>query len=341
MLTTQSGPISGPEVWSGASLRDRTDWITHLDAADAAELAGAVAALKAAGVPDMGFDKTDFRIPRMAQRLQTVRDALEGGRGFALLRGLPIADYSDADARLLFWGLAQHLGDPQGQDGAGNRMHSVTNTGMRVEPGNSVRSFQTDDELTFHNDGGDAFMLLCLRTAQSGGMSKLVSVAHLYNEVLRRRPDLITTLQEPYHFDTRGQHPTGLKIQSVPILNFHAGRLSALYKRRYLRLAQENPDVPRLTTAQQQAIDLVESLCNDPDVQLNFYMEAGDIQIANNYSVLHARSKYEDVDDPAKRRHLLRAWLTLPNGRPLPAVFGMTREFAASYAARQDESLPA
>ncbi|NYE25344.1 TauD/TfdA family dioxygenase [Pigmentiphaga litoralis] len=360
MLTTQSGslhggpsagalhagsvhinpgsPLAGPEVWSGASLRDRTDWITHLTPAEIAELAQAVAALKSAGTPDMGFDASDFRIPLVAKRLAEVRDTLEGGRGFALLRGLPMADYSDADARLLFWGLAQHLGDPQGQDGAGNRMHSVTNTGMRVEPGNSVRSFQTDDELTFHNDGGDAFMLLCLRPAKSGGMSKLVSVAHLYNEVLRRRPDLVATLQEPFHFDTRGQHPTGLKIQSVPILNFHEGRLSALYKRRYLRLAQENPDVPRLTPAQQDAIDLIESLCNDPDVQLNFYMEAGDIQIANNYSVLHARSKYEDREDPAQRRHLLRAWLTLPNGRPLPKVFGLTREFSQSYVSRHGGS---
>src|SRR6201999_3716379 len=117
----------------------------------------------------------------MAHRFDIVRGELEGGRGFALLRGLPIDRYSPEDARLLFWGLSQHLGEPQEQDGAGNRMHSVTNTGMRVEKTNNVRSFQTDDELTFHCDGGDAFMLLCMKTAKSGGISKLVSAAHLYN----------------------------------------------------------------------------------------------------------------------------------------------------------------
>ncbi|VCU70409.1 Taurine catabolism dioxygenase TauD, TfdA family [Pigmentiphaga humi] len=327
-------PLTGPEVWTGSSLAGRTDWIWRLDRAETDELAATVAACKARGLAPAAFGPEDFPIPRMAARLERVREELEGGRGFALLRGLPIADYSDDDARILFWGLSVHLGDPQEQDGAGNRMHSVTNTGLKVSNDNSVRSYQTDDELTFHNDGGDAFMLLCLRTARSGGVSKLVSVAALYNEVLRRRPDLVDVLQQPYHFDTRGQHRGGLRIQSVPILNFFEGKLSALYKRRYLRLAQELPDVPRWTQAEAQAIELVEEICNDPQVQLSFSMEPGDIQIGNNYSVLHARTKYQDHDDPAQRRHLLRAWVTLPNGRPLPEVFRQTREFGTSYERR-------
>src|SRR5437868_8530439 len=228
---------------------------------------------------------------------------------------------------MVFWALAVHLGDPQGQDRLGNRMHSVTNTGLRVDSTNAVRSYQTDDELTFHNDGGDAFMLLCLKTAKSGGVSKLVSVAKVYNEVLTRRPDLVEILQEPFYFDTREQHPTGLKVQISPIFNFFDGRLSALYKRRYLLSAQRFAEVPRLTEAQEQAVQLIEDICNDPKIQLTFYMQPGDVQMANNYSVLHARSKYEDHEDPAERRHLLRAWLTLPNGRKLPAPFELTREF--------------
>lgn len=76
--------------------------------------------------------------------------------------------YSLEEARMVFWAMAVHLGDPIGQDRIGNRMHSVTNTHQRVEGSNEVRSYQTDDELTFHNDGGDAFMLLCLRTAKAG-----------------------------------------------------------------------------------------------------------------------------------------------------------------------------
>jgi hypothetical protein len=56
--------------------------------------------------------------------------------------------------------------------------------------------------------------------------------------------------------------------------------------------------------------------------------------MANNYAVLHARSKYEDFDEPERRRHLFRAWVTLPNGRALPPAFATTREFGTSYARR-------
>ncbi|MDO9438656.1 TauD/TfdA family dioxygenase [Hydrogenophaga sp.] len=333
--------LNGPEVWSGAGMNHRTDWIQHVEPVEVDEIDAMLKAHRGGTAVLTEMTRDQFPMPRLARRFSAIRGELEGGRGFALLRGLPVQRYSLEEARLLFWAMALHLGDPQGQDKQGNRMHSVTNTGLRVDSTNSVRSYQTDDELTFHNDGGDAFMLLCLKTARSGGVSKLVSVATLYNEVMKRRPDLVGVLQQPFHFDTREQHPTGLKVQSSPILNFFEGRLSALYKRRYLLAAQRFPEVPRLTDAQTEAVQLVEDICNDPAVQLSFSMQPGDVQIGNNYAVLHARTKYEDFDDPAERRHLLRAWVTLPNGRPLPPPFEWTREFRTSYLARHGETADA
>jgi hypothetical protein len=336
-MSVESGmkqEFTGPGVWSGAELNSRKDWILHFSPAEIQEIDAMVQSLRERKGDITALTRADFSLPAMTCRFESIRSELEGGRGFALIRGLPVQRYSVEENRLLFWALAVLLGDPQGQDAAGNRIHSVTNTQKRVETTNDVRSFQTDDELTFHNDGGDAFMLLCLKTAQSGGMSKLVSVEKLYNEVLKRRPDLIEVLQQPFHFDTREQHPTGLKVQSCPILNFFGGRLSVLYKRRYLLAAQRFPEVPRLTQAQEDAVQLVETICNDPSVQLSFYMEPGDVQIANNYAVLHARTKYQDHDDPAERRHLFRAWVTLPNGRALPPAFALTREFRTSYLSR-------
>lgn len=329
--------LNGSDVWDGIELSKQTDWIQHIEPEEILELDAMLESTRNRKVALTEIKRSDFSLPRLARRLDSVRLELEGGKGFALIRGLPVERYSLEDSQIVFWALAVLLGDPQEQDRAGNRIHSVTNTNKRVEESSEVRSYQTDDELTFHNDGGDAFMLLCLKTAKSGGMSKLVSVAKIYNEVLRRRPDLIDVLQEPFHFDTREQHPMGLKVQSCPILNFFEGRLSALYKRRYLLAAQRFPDVPRLTKAQEEAVQLIETICNDPMVQLSFYMDPGDVQIANNYSVLHARSKYEDHDDLSARRHLLRAWLTLPNGRPLPPAFALTREFRTSYLSRHVE----
>ncbi|MCK9509371.1 MAG: TauD/TfdA family dioxygenase [Pigmentiphaga sp.] len=333
-MNTQRHRLTGREVWNAASFGSEADWVWQLEPQEIDEMLSAVEQGKAKGLVPTQFLKSELPMPRIEARMEQVREELEEGRGFALLRGLPVNKLSDDEARILFWGLSMALGVPEEQDASGQVMHSVTNTGLKVEKNNSVRSYQTDDELTFHNDGGDGFMLLCLRTALSGGVSKLVSVSTIYNEVLRQRPDLLELLEAPWDFDTRGQHPHGLQIQRVPILNFHAEKLSILYKRRYLLLAQEKEEVEKWTQAHHEAIALIEAICNDPANQHQFTMKPGDIQIGNNYSVLHSRTKYQDHDDPAQRRHLLRAWVTLPNGRALPPAFASAREFAASYARR-------
>jgi hypothetical protein len=142
-------------------------------------------------------------------------------------------------------------------------------------------------------------------------------------------------LQQPFAFDARAQQASGKpRVQAVPILCHHAGRMHAIYKRAYIHLAQRFEEVPRLTTAQVEAMDLVDALCNDPDFHLSFEMEPGDIQFGSNHAVLHSRTEYVDHADPAQKRHLLRTWLTLPNGRPLPPEYAETREFSHTYARR-------
>ncbi len=44
-------------------------------------------------------------------------------------------------------------------------------------------------------------------------------------------------------------------------------------------------------------------------------LEPGDLQLANNNVVLHSRNGFEDFEDPAQRRKLLRLWLQMPNAR--------------------------
>jgi hypothetical protein len=46
-------------------------------------------------------------------------------------------------------------------------------------------------------------------------------------------------------------------------------------------------------------------------------LEQGDMQFLNNHVMIHSRTQFEDHDEPARKRHLLRLWLSIPNGRPL------------------------
>jgi hypothetical protein len=327
-------PISGPTVWTGAELSKSEQWITRLTACDITEISNAVASVEARNLELFSITKADFPLPTLGARIAALRNEIEGGRGFAILRGLPVNQFTFAANQKIIWGLSVHLGLPEPQDFLKNLMHSVTNTGKRVETSESTRGYETDDELRFHNDGGDAFMLLCLKTAREGGISKLMSVGTLFNAILARRPDLAEVLQQPFYFDARAQNPLAKKVQIVPVFVEHEGLLNVLYKRRYIETAQRFDDVPRLTPLQREALDLFDKMCADPTLHLAFTMEPGDIQIGNNYALLHSRTSYQDHDDVSLRRHLLRVWLTLENGRPLPDVFAETREFGHSYARR-------
>ena len=44
----------------------------------------------------------------------------------------------------------------------------------------------------------------------------------------------------------------------------------------------------------------------------------GDVQFLNNWVTLHSRRAYEDWPEAARKRHLLRLWLSDAEGRPVP-----------------------
>lgn len=332
--TLLNNPVNHASVWKGADLQQRRDWVSHYTAEELQE-ARTLATTVSDRYPVLEqIPVEDLHLPLLRAKLEAISDHLEKGIGFHLLKGLPVQEWSNAQSKTVFWVLARLAGFPESQDKAGSKLHSVRDKGKSVQQDSTARGYETNNELTFHNDGSDAVMLLCLNTAISGGDSKLVSAGYIFNEVLRQAPELITVLQQPFHFDTREQHPDGRKIQSVPIFNYYAGQLSILYKRQYLLTAQRFPDVPRLTDAQAAALDWIERIANDPANHLTFHLEPGDISFANNYTVLHSRTAYEDHEALEDKRHLLRTWLTLNNGRTLPPVFAQTREFMHSYRRR-------
>jgi hypothetical protein len=325
-------PLSTPAAWVGGELSPDGDWVLSPDASLIAELSAACGAVEGEGRRWHETDQTDFPLPSWKSLIHDLRCELEGGRGFALIRSVPVADRTAEGARLLLWALGRHLGFPEPQDAAGNLLHDVRDTGKDLEA-DDVRAYQTRLPINYHNDGADAFMLLCYRSARSGGRSKLVSAVSVFNRILRDRPELAEALQQSFDFDARGQQRPGAPpYQRLPIYSYHAGYLNVLYKREYIDLAQRFDDVPPLTSLQVEALDLMDRTCDE--MALEFVMEPGDIVVANNYDVLHARSAFADDSPEAAGRHMLRLWLSLPNGRPLPPAFEATREFHHSYRRR-------
>jgi alpha-ketoglutarate-dependent taurine dioxygenase len=129
-------------------------------------------------------------------------------------------------------------------------------------------------------------------------------------------------LFEPLATDRRGEVPAGMKPYfEIPVFNWHAGRLTTIYQRQYITSAQRFAEAPRLTSAHCEALDLFDSLAEDPALNLRMRLRPGDMQFVHNHVQLHDRTAFEDWPQPERRRHLLRLWLACPGARPLPEVF--------------------
>ena len=188
------------------------------------------------------------------------------------------------------------------------------------DPG--TRIYQTNERQSFHTDSTDCVVLLCLATALSGGRSQLASAETAYRIMVDRRPDLAPVLFDPIATDRRGEIPEGADPWfEIPVLSWYDERLTVIYQRTYIESAARLPAAPSLRPEQVEALDVWDEICNDPDVHLTMDLEPGDMQFVYNHSLLHDRTAFVDHADLAKRRHLLRLWLSLPTDRTLPPVF--------------------
>ena len=97
-----------------------------------------------------------------------------------------------------------------------------------------------------------------------------------------------------------------------PICRERNGRLNTFFIPWYIRRAQELPDVPPMSAAQEAALRALETIANEPALYLDMEFRPGDIQLLKNSVILHKRTAYEDWDEPERKRHLLRLWLAAP-----------------------------
>ena len=97
--------------------------------------------------------------------------------------------------------------------------------------------------------------------------------------------------------------------------------MTVMYSRDFIEVAQQRPETPRLTPRQTEAMDLIDALASSDEFRLEMDFHPGDMQLLHNHQILHARTSYEDYPEEHRKRHLLRLWLSAPNGRPLPKIF--------------------
>jgi hypothetical protein len=320
-MTELPPSISGPSAWSGADVAARTDWIEPLSPAEISEIEVASQRLMQAEIDWRTLRPEDFPLPTLERRLPGIIDDVLEGRGFVLLRGLPVEQWSRRLSAIAFLGLGVHWGNLRSQNRQGHLLGHVMDMGLSSRDPN-VRIYQTKERQNFHTDSCDVVALLCLHPARAGGLSSLVSSVTIFNELRKRRPDLARVLFAPIETDRRGEVAEGQKpFFRLPVFNWNAGLLSTIYHRPYIESARRFPELPALTAEQIEALDLFDALANDPALHFDMELRAGDIQFVHNHTLLHDRTAFEDWPEPERKRHLLRLWLAPAKARPLPPVF--------------------
>ena len=330
-MSSQLHPIESPAAWFGRDLQNSDEWIETLSAAEIDELLGAVERVTAAGTTMLDMSTDDVPLPTLGPRMRALANELDQGRGFWLLRGLPIDQLTERQAAFAYWTLGLHMGTPVSQNARGHLLGHVIDEGGDYKVDSGVRGYQTRLRLPYHTDSSDIVGLLCLKPARSGGLSSVASTTTTFNEVLRRRPDLAPMFFDEWYYDRRNEERPGEDpFFTTPLAHLEDGQLSIRYVRNFLDSAQRHDAVPRRTERQTEFLDLIDEISHEDGVALHMDFQPGDIQFVCNYTTFHSRTAYEDFDDPADKRHLLRLWLTLPNGRPLPTDFGRGKQAGQS-----------
>ncbi|MFT5507109.1 MAG: hypothetical protein ACI89J_000173 [Hyphomicrobiaceae bacterium] len=316
---TACQPIVNAQAWYGPHMASQpNEWLHRWSADEIAEIEAAVMRVKGQAHDLMQMSKSEFQLPTISRRLESIKRYVLDGPGFYLLRGLPISRWSIEEAATAFWGLGLHLGEPCSQNGKGHVLGHVKNLGLDYQDP-ATRGYQTNARLPYHTDSSDVVGLLCLKTSKSGGLSSIVSSTTLYNEVLKQRPELLANLMRPFYRTRWGEVPEGKQSWAeIPVFMEHRGRIIAHYVRSAIRKGQLLEGVPVLTTEQEEALDFLDELSSDPALHLDMTFEPGDVQLVCNHSTMHSRTAYEDFEQPEDRRHLLRLWLACANGPALP-----------------------
>lgn len=313
MLTT---PITDKCAWKGKDIADKNDWIVRLDQHLISVLDSALKSIQAKNLQAPNFEKSDVPIDDAAflTLVEEVSEELENGYGFVVIKGLDVSVYNEQDLTDIYYILGLYLGTPVIQNKERQLLGYVENVGDANDK--QTRVYQTNENLPFHADLSDVVGLLSIRKAMEGGESSLVSFSAVYNTILEEYPEYLAYYYHPAYLNHLGKDGPAL----TPMFSYWDGKLACRYLRKYIETGHEIMNIP-MSRVQIDALDIFDEISHRPEYRLDMMLEPGDIQLCNNYVVMHSRQSFEDYPEKDRRRKLVRLWLKVPNARTLAPDF--------------------
>jgi hypothetical protein len=295
--------VTAPRAWIGGDQVHRNDWVLPLNRKQIEELGRAVDSFRRSGLQFDAARPGDFDLPALEPLVRQIQDELRHGRGFVLVRGLNVDDYTLDELELIFWGIGVYLGVGVSQSEAGDRLGHV------IDRGSTDRYYTAGGPIEFHMDPVDVVGLMCVRPAKEGGQSRIASSSAIHNVLLEERPDVLDILYRGFYCSRQGHGETRTNWR-VPVFASGTDGLESYFLP--ITIRQAATEAAPLSDAEREAIEVLQEVAGRDRVCLDMDFCPGDIQFLNNRLIFHSRSDYRDHADPALRRLLLRLWLMMP-----------------------------
>jgi len=312
-------PIKSPGAWKGPE----TDWtkvgLHILNTEELQDIDRALQHLLSLGNLDLpAITPETFPLQIMGDFMRALPKRLATGCGFLMLRGLPRDTYSDDDMARIYLGLGSYISKPMVQSYLGDLLGHVIDV-SDVEP--KSRGYRKGGGQLMHTDSCDIIGLMCLRTALSGGESRISSALEVFNDIVEKKPEVFDILSKGLYLkrtDEDGRHATRTySPDRVPFITQNDGNVICYLPTGYARLAEKSGQRP-YTQEESDALYHVRKVAASPEFYLDMGFRDGDIQFLNNRTIVHGRCDYQDAEPISERRHLLRMWLSVAEWPAMP-----------------------
>jgi hypothetical protein len=299
--------LTVPMAWRGDEVT-KEQLAFDLTGTQVAALEDILAGIEKAGLPMRGIEARHVRHPALDAPLARVFDEIQKGRGIVIVRGLPVTRYDVEQIGKMYWALGSHFGRGVSQSALGDLLGLVRD---ETPPGQveSARGYLSRRELSLHTDLGQIVGLLCVRQSRSGGFSQYASGLAIHNELRTTRPDLMPLYYRGFRYHRRGEQPEShpeITPYNVPVFSNVAGNVSVFFVREIAAVAMRDLGI-EYTAQELDALDTFRATARR--LQFETRLEPGEASFINNFTVMHARSEFDDWDELEQKRLMLRLWL--------------------------------
>ncbi|MDB4223627.1 TauD/TfdA family dioxygenase [Granulosicoccus sp.] len=238
--------------------------------------------------------------------------------GMAVVEQFPVGELTESQNKYVCQLFSQLIGPLISQDVNNTLLYDVKNKHV-VDP-LKVRKSITNLAQPFHTDGGwlttpaRVIGLFCISNAVQGGGSEMTSLIKAYEELQRLYPQEAAALRKPLPWNKQGEHAKDEQPWEMNPLfeNVDTGFMGRYYESYvtsgYGLMGQE------IDSSVSAALQILKSII-EKQPRFAMTLKAGDFQLVNNWTTVHARKEFKDsgdltaIDQAAPQsRHLIRVW---------------------------------